>query len=74
MRQYGELRLDENGGNHEVKRGALAQFVHLAPGQDSLPDVGTIGWIRMPWITTNRNRLVRCVQILMLLRDGRSVL
>ena len=49
-------------------------MARIAPRHCSLLDVWTLRGICVPWVTTNRYRLVWCVWILMGVRDGRGVL
>ena len=52
----------------------VARFVRLASEQNLLLNVGTLRGICVPWIATDRDRLVRRVRILMCLRNSGSVL
>ena len=51
-----------------------ARFARSGPRQDSLLDVRTLRRICMPRVTTNRNRFIGSVWILLRLRHGRGVL
>lgn len=44
------------------------------PEQNSLVNVGALRGICMPWVTTNRYWLVRCVRVLVGVRNSWSVL
>ena len=74
MRRCEGERVDGDGKDQMRGEERVARFVRLAPGRHLLLDVGTLGGICMPWIATNRYRLVRRIRILMCLRNSGSML